>query len=119
MISVFDIEEVGEEMLLTELELDEEKCQQALDLCAVKAKEVAAQQEIDKAESAARRANEEQAASAILSGAASGETSPEVAAAAILGAAAIGTDASDAGDASAKPDAASENRAADILGGES
>jgi len=117
MISVFDVEEVGEEMLLTELELDEEKSQQAIELCAAKAKEVAAQQEIDKAEAAARKAEEEQAASAILSGAVDGDASPEIAAAAILGAAAASTPASDEGNTS-EPDAESENRAADILGGE-
>tara|TARA_R110002072_G_scaffold42064_22_gene119287 strand:+ start:194568 stop:195956 length:1389 start_codon:yes stop_codon:yes gene_type:complete len=117
MISVFDVEEVGEEMLLTELELDEEKSQQAIELCAAKAKEVAAQQEIDKAEAAARKAEEEQAASAILSGAVDGDASPEVAAAAILGAAAASTPADDEGN-TPEPDAESENRAADILGGE-
>ena len=117
MISVFDVEEVGEEMLLTELELDEEKSQQAIELCAAKAKEVAAQQEIEKAEAATRKAEEEQAASAILSGAVDGDASPEVAAAAILGAAAASTPSSDEGD-TPEPDAESENRAADILGGE-
>ena len=121
MISVFDIEEVGEEMLLTELELDEARAAQAIELCAARAKEVAAQQEIDKAEAAARKAEEEQAASAILSGAASGDASPEVAAAAILGAAAAepNGEANTGNEAAAQePDAASENRAADILGGD-
>ncbi len=122
MISVFDIEEVGEEMLLTELELDEARAAQAIELCAAKAKEVAAQQEIEKAQAAARKAEEEQAASAILSGNASGDASPEVAAAAILGAAAVNAEtnheAGDENEADAQePDAASENRAADILGG--
>lgn len=119
MISVFDVEEVGEEMLLTELELGEEVATQAIELCATRAKEVAAQQEIDKAEAAARKAEEEQAASAILSGGASGDASPEVAAAAILGAVAPEpTTDSDTDTGSAEPDKASENRAADILGGD-
>ncbi len=120
MISVFDIEEVGEEMLLTELELSEELSAKAIELCSSKAKEVAAQQEIDKAQAAERKAEEEQAASAILSGAVSGDTSPEVAAAAILGAAASGDatpSQSDADASSGEPDADSENRAADILDG--
>ncbi len=122
MISVFDIEEVGEEVLLTELELDEARAAQAIELCAAKAKEVAAQQEIEKAEAAARKAEEEQAASAILSGATPGDASPEVAAAAILGAASepgsTGETSSEDEASAQEPDAASENRAADILGGD-
>ncbi|MDF1810440.1 MAG: transcription termination factor NusA [Phycisphaerales bacterium] len=123
MISVFDVEEIGEDLLMSELDFDEERSQHAVELCATRAKEVAAQQEIEKAESAARKAEEEQAASAILSGAASGDASPEVAAAAILGAAAAGADsgvenASTNEDNAVEPDEASENRAADILGGE-
>lgn len=121
MISVFDIEEVGEEMLLTELELSEELAAQAIELCSAKAKEVAAQQEIEKAQAAERKAQEEQAASAILSGAVSGDASPEVAAAAILGAAAAGepvSTESESDSAGSAPDAESENRAADILGGD-
>jgi len=116
MISVFDIEEVGEEMLLTELELSEELAAHAIELCATKAKEVAAQQEIDKAEAAARKVEEEQAASAILSGDASGDASPEVAAAAILGAVARVETTTESDSGSQEPDAVSENRAADILG---
>ena len=121
MISVFDIEEVGEEMLLTELELSEELAAKAIELCSAKAKEVAAQQEIEKAQAAERKAQEEQAASAILSGAVSGDASPEVAAAAILGAAAAGepvSTESESESAGSSPDAESENRAADILGGD-
>jgi len=124
MISVFDVEEIGEEILMSELEFDEARSQHAVELCATRAKVVAAQQEIEKAESAARKAEEEQAASAILSGAASGDTSPEIAAAAILGAAAAGVDSgseapSTEDSAAVETDAASENRAADILGGDS
>jgi len=124
MISVFDIEEVGEEMLVSELELDEQRAQEAIKLCASRAKEVAAQQEIDKAEAAQRKIEEEQAASAILSGASNGDSSPEVAAAAILGAASANFERSNdvenvgiQADPS-EPDAASEDRAADILSGD-
>jgi len=118
MISVFDIEEIGEEMLMTELEIDEAKSQQAIELCATRSKEVAAQQEIDKAEAAARKAEEEQAASAILSGATNADASPEVAAAAILGAVAPEPTEPAAAPESSEPDAESEDRAANILGGE-
>jgi transcription termination/antitermination protein NusA len=118
MISVFDIEEIGEEMLMTELEIDEAKSQQAIELCATRSKEVAAQQEIDKAEAAARKAEEEQAASAILSGATNADASPEVAAAAILGAVAPEPTEPAAATESSEPDAESEDRAANILGGE-
>ena len=115
MISVFDVDEIGEDIIMTELELDDERSQQAVELCAARAKEVAAQQEIEKAEAAERRANEEQAASAILSGAVDGDVAPEVAAAAILGAAAASVD--DSSSEAVEPDEASEDRAADILGG--
>tara|TARA_R110002111_G_scaffold27893_7_gene59718 strand:+ start:796 stop:2181 length:1386 start_codon:yes stop_codon:yes gene_type:complete len=115
MISVFDVDEIGEDIIMTELELDDERSQQAVELCAARAKEVAAQQEIEKAEAAERRANEEQAASAILSGAVDGDVAPEVAAAAILGAAAASAD--DSSSEAVEPDEASEDRAADILGG--
>lgn len=123
MISVFDIEEIGAEMLMTELELSEEQAELAVELCAARAKEVAQEQEREKAEAEARKAEEEQAAAAILSGAVDGDdTSPEVAAAAILGAAAAEAQSDGEGEqddqGSAEPDAESEHRAADILGGD-
>ncbi len=123
MISVFDIEEIGVDILMTELELTEEAAEFAVQLCATRAKEVAAEQEKEKAEAEARKSADEQAAAAILSGAVDGEdANPEVAAAAILGAAAAaesGSDGStDSDSGGAEPDAASEHRAADILGGD-
>jgi N utilization substance protein A len=120
MISVFDIEEIGSEMLTTELELSEEQAELAMELCASRAKEVAEEQEREKAAAEARKAEEEQAAAAILSGAVDSEdASPDVAAAAILGAAASGEDVDTGdGDGDVVPDADSENRAADILGGD-
>ncbi len=120
MISVFDIEEIGQEVLMTELELDEEKAAHAVELCSARAKIVAEEQEREKAEAAARKAQEERAAAAILSGAVSGDdASPEVAAAAILGAAAAGAVKNeDHESVPAAPDRESENRAADILGGD-
>src|SRR5437868_9135079 len=54
MVSVFDIEEVGQEVLMNELGIDEAKAAQVVETCSVKAKEVAAQQQKDKEEKAAR-----------------------------------------------------------------
>jgi hypothetical protein len=75
-------------------------------VAAVRAKEVAEQQERDKAESEARRSQEQSAAAAILAGAldgSDGPLDPDAAAAAILGA--------------PTTDKASESRVDDILGG--
>lgn len=120
MISVFDIEEIGVDVLMTELELTEESAEFTVELCAARAKEVAAEQEKEKAEAEARKAADEQAAAAILSGAVDGDdASPEVAAAAILGAAAAeSNNGSESDSSAAEPNEVSENRAADILGGD-
>jgi N utilization substance protein A len=97
MVSVFDIEEVGAEVLATELEIPEELASKIIEVTSVRAKEVAIQQQKDK-EAKERLAREnadaatkllaeggtaaagDAAADAILSrglasGAASGETS--------------------------------------------
>ena len=125
MVSVFDIEEVGPEVLMTELELDEEVAARTVELCSTRAKEVAEQQQREKEEAERRKAEEEAAAAAILAGdAPAADLSPEAAAAAILGAA-PGADApagagpTDAGssDAGANVSDEDEARAADILGG--
>jgi len=58
MVSVFDIEEVGAEVLVTELEIDEALAATVVETCAVKAKEVAEQQQRDKEEKE-RKAQEE------------------------------------------------------------
>ena len=110
MVSVFDIEEVGYEVLMTELEIDEETAKSIVDRAATRAKEVAEQQQKDK-EAKERLAREEaEAAKRVLQseGVEAGEAG-EAAAAAILGAssAAPGPDA--------KP-VDGEARAADILG---
>src|SRR3954465_11774736 len=54
MVSVFDIEEVGQDVLMTELAIDEAKAAAVVEACSVKAKEVAAQQQKDKEEKAAK-----------------------------------------------------------------
>jgi N utilization substance protein A len=125
MISVFDIEEVGAEVLMTELEINEEQAEQAVELCAVKAKEVAELQQKEKEEAEKRRAEERAAAEALLSGEGmpEGDVDPETAAAAILGAASMPAASPAAtGDQieEERPpsvDAEDEARAADILGG--
>jgi len=48
MVSVFDIEEVGTEVLMTELSIDLEAAERVVETCASKAKEVAEQQQRDK-----------------------------------------------------------------------
>lgn len=55
MVSVFDIEEVGAEVLMTELEIDEERAAQAVEAAAARAKIVAEEQAKQKAEEEKRR----------------------------------------------------------------
>lgn len=106
MVSVFDIEEVGAECLVNELELDPAIAANVVETCAVKAKEVAEQQQRDK-EAKERKAQEEALlARRALEAGTTGE-SGEAAAAAILGAPSSGP---------STPDTSSDARAADILG---
>jgi transcription termination/antitermination protein NusA len=112
MVSVFDIEEVGQEVLMNELGIDEPTAAKVVEISSVKAKEVAAQQQKEKEEKAAKaKADAELAARLLAEGGtgAAGEAG-EAAAAAILGAGAPPT----ATDAAKSQDA--EARAADILG---
>ena len=101
MVSVFDVEEVGAEVLVTELEIDEAKANHIVETCASKAKVVAEQQQKDKEEKE-RKAREEAAAAAKVLAEGGTAASGESAADAILG----------AGPATTSGDA----RAADILG---
>ncbi|MFO0858157.1 MAG: transcription termination factor NusA [Phycisphaerales bacterium] len=50
MVSVFDIEEVGAEVLMSELGIDDATANKVIETCSVKAKEVALQQQKDKEE---------------------------------------------------------------------
>lgn len=50
MVSVFDIEEVGAEVLMSELGIDDTTANKVIETCSVKAKEVALQQQKDKEE---------------------------------------------------------------------
>jgi len=87
MVSVFDIEEVGLEVLSTELEIDTELAQTAVDRAATRAKEVAEQQQREKEEAEKRRQEEQAMAQRLLAGeeVSEGELDSDLAAAAILG----------------------------------
>jgi N utilization substance protein A len=98
MVSVFDIEEVGQEVLNTELEIDEATAAKVVEACSSKAKEVAEQQQKDKEEKERKaRADAEAAAKVLAEGGAANAVAD-----AILGATPTETPG--------------EARAADILG---
>ena len=106
MVSVFDIEEVGAEVLKTELQIDDEHAAAVAEACAVKAKEVALQQQKDKEEKE-RKTKEDAALTARLF------TDPVPAEGAVAPVpAAEGAVAADG----AVPAVDAEARAADILG---
>ena len=68
MISVFDIEEVGADVLVQELSIDEATAARVVELASARAKEVAAQQAKDKEEAEKKRIEDEQAARRLLDG---------------------------------------------------
>jgi len=136
MISVFDVEEIGAEMLGTELELSEEVAAKAVELASAQAKIVAEQQAREKEEAEKRRA-EEQARIAAGEDLLGPEGTPDAdsAAAAILGggggmesggeASSEGTEAPESSEQqstqeqpqSEESDSNGDSRAAEILGG--
>jgi N utilization substance protein A len=86
LISVFDVEEVGPEMLENELQASAEVADAIVAACSERAKIVAEQQEKDRTEAEARAAEESSAADALLGGgAAPVDESAEAAADDILG----------------------------------
>lgn len=89
MVSVFDIEEVGIEVLMTELEIDEATATKVADAAAIKAKVVAEEQAKAKAEKEKLSGEQSDAARKLLSG--EGTSAGDEAAAAILG---LGSDTS-------------------------
>jgi N utilization substance protein A len=107
MVSVFDIEEVGHEVLMTELELDEPAAQQAVEIASTRAKEVAIQQQKDKEEKERLARENAAAAQKLLAG--EGVASGDEAASAILGLSTAPTPA-------AAPSTEGDDRAKDILG---
>lgn len=76
MVSVFDIEEVGIQVIMTELEIDEATANKVLETASDRAKVVAEQQLAEK-EEAAKRRQEEEAAGAALFGEIGGNTTDE------------------------------------------
>ncbi len=126
MVSVFDIEEVGAEVLMDQFDLSEEVATKMVEAASERAKVVAIEQEKAKEEADRKRREEEEAAQRMLSGE-GGEVDADTAAAAILGAGSVapapdhgpsdqaGGEDSEA-DAS-EPDEETDQRAADILGG--
>lgn len=124
MVSVFDVEEVGVEVLVTELEIETPVAEHLVEICSARAKVAAEQQQKDKEAAELRRRAEEEAARRLLSGEVAegpeGDVDPEVAVAAILGAGAATAAEAKADDESAEggqADAAdADARAADILG---
>jgi hypothetical protein len=110
MVSVFDIEEVGAEVLQNELGISEEMAARMVEIASAKSKVVAEQQQKDKEEAAKKRMADEEAARKLLAGEVpAGGLDGEAAAAAILGASSLPA-------APAKPSPEAEARAADILG---
>jgi N utilization substance protein A len=136
MISVFDVEEVGRDVLVTELGMGEDLADHVVEICSEQAKVVAEQQQREKEEAERRRAEEEAAGAALLgevdasSAASSAEpdAEAEAAAASILGDAAPAPPAdrneqadvkpTDGGapEPASSPDAAAESRDADTDG---
>lgn len=102
MVSVFDVEEVGADVLTTELGIDTAMAEKVVEIASVTAKEVAAQQQKDKEEAEVKRRADEEAGRKLLE---SGEVAP-----------ALDTAAGEvpAGPAPATSD---DQRAANILGG--
>ncbi len=72
MISVFDIEEVGDGVLQSELEMSPQVSALVVEACAAQAKIVAEQQQKEKEEAERRKAEEEAAAAAVLGQSGSG-----------------------------------------------
>jgi N utilization substance protein A len=111
MVSVFDIEEVGAEVLVSELGITEDTAKIVVEKASAKAKVVAEQQQKDKEEAEAKRKAEEEAARRLLAGEQpQGPIDADMAAAAILGGGAP------AAPQPPKPTATDDARAADILG---
>ncbi len=115
IVSVFDVEEIGPEVLATELEVDEAVAARIAEAASARAKVVAEEQQREKEEAEARRQAEQEAARRLLDGEGLGEMDADTTAAAILGAASMSPAPSE--DASQEDQASGDARADDILGG--
>jgi len=83
MISVFDVEEIGRNVMVTDLEIDEHVADRCVEAAILKSKEVTALREVEKEAEEARAVEEEAAAAAVLDGEIDNEA--EAAADSILG----------------------------------
>ncbi|MSR42059.1 MAG: transcription termination factor NusA [Phycisphaerales bacterium] len=97
MISVFDVEEIGPQVLIDDIGMSKDLALNVCEVASERAKEVAIQREIDAAAAAARAAEDASATDHLLGGSAGSFASASVTAAA--------------------PDADAEGRASSILGG--
>ncbi len=119
MVSVFDLEEVGVDVLMTELELAPDIAQIVIDACSVRAKELAEQQQRDKEEKERKAREQVDLATKVLSeggveGAEQGSTEASSQAGSLeAGGSQVGSSLADG----SKADESGEARAADILSG--
>jgi len=104
MVSVFDVEEVGIDVLMNELGLDETVSRNVVEVAGIKAKEVAALQQREKEESELKRRADEASARKMLEG--GGDAAP-----------AADGEVAVAVEAPATTDETAESRVADILRG--
>jgi len=116
-VSVFDVEEAGEQVLIEQLGLDEEVARVMIETASTRAKEVAEQQAREKEEAERRRHAEQEAAQALLEGGqVEGEVSGDMAAAAIL--AAGGAPAPSGAGSAGSPEQPTDPDAMDQVSGE-
>ncbi|MFG0293604.1 MAG: transcription termination factor NusA [Phycisphaerales bacterium JB065] len=120
MISVFDIEEVGVEVLVAEIEMDEATATAAVEAASARAKIIAEEQEREKAEAEKRKAEEAEAARRLLDGDLDSAGDADLAAAAILGLGSVSSSDSSSADTSDTPEASEDDdaRAEAILSGD-
>ncbi len=105
MISVFDVEEVGADVLVAEVGMTEEVAALVVTACAQRAKELAEKQEKEREEAERRKAEEEAAADSVLGDGGAVEPSAEAAVDSILGGGSAPEAPAEAADASETPDA--------------
>lgn len=120
VISVFDVEEIGHDILVNELEVAEESATEAVEACSLKAKIVAEQQRVEKEASEKKRLEAMEAAENAAESDSLVGLDADAAAAAILGTgqSVSEADAHVANILSGGSTSEAESRAADILGGE-
>ena len=68
IISVFDVEEIGRNVMVTDLEIDEQVADRCVEAAIIKSKDVTAEREAEKEAEGARALEEEAAAAAVLDG---------------------------------------------------